>query len=80
MIEQAKKSKKELLLEKKKQLEARIKAIESREKAADRKKDTRRKIILGAMILKEAERDAQFAKMLASLIEKMDHENRLLFG
>lgn len=80
MSEEVKKSKKDLLLEKKQQIELQLKAITAREVAANRKMDTRRKVILGAMLLKESERDADSAKMLASLIAKMDEKDRLLFA
>jgi len=50
----------ERLKEQRKKLEARIQAAEAREKNSDRKKDTRRKILIGAYYLEQAKEKNQF--------------------
>ena len=56
-----------------KQLKAQKQAIEAREKAKqkeqDRKDDTRRKILLGSMLLKDMENEEKKTKILADLNE-----------
>ena len=47
----------DLLLEKKKQLEARILKLEASKKAKERKEDTRRKIMIGAYYLDQAKKN-----------------------
>ena len=56
------------LIQKKDQIDARIKLIESREKAKAKKEDTRRKILIGAMVMEQMEKsDESKKKILASL-------------
>lgn len=54
--------------------QAQLKARLSREKAAlktkQRKEDTRRKIVVGAIVLEHATRDARFADFLETLLNK----------
>ena len=72
----------EKLLEKKRALEAQIKAIDARERDRNRKLDTRRKIIAGALALEHAEGDEEFGQKLYRLINRYvtkPHE-RELFG
>ena len=56
------------LEEKKKQIEAELAALSARERAAVRKKDTRRKIIIGAAVLAHAELDSAFAIRLREVV------------
>lgn len=70
--------------EKAKQIEARIQAIEAREKARqkeqDRKDDTRRKILAGSFLLKQMEDEAKKTKILADLNEYLTEDrDRKLF-
>ena len=62
-------------------LQARIQQMEAREKTAAKKQDLRRKILVGAFVLEEAERDGK----VAELYQKMDkfllrNSDRVLFG
>ena len=71
--------------EKAKQIEARIQAIEAREKARqkeqDRKDDTRRKILAGSFLLKQMEDEAKKTKILADLNEYLTEDrDRKLFN
>jgi predicted transcriptional regulator len=60
----------ERLLQKKRQIEAKIKRIKARENAQRRKLDTRRKILAGAAVLEHAKRDEQFAAFLTRLLDE----------
>ena len=63
-----KNSKLETLKAKKEQIEARIKNLESKEKARAKKDDTRRKILIGAMVMEQMAKNADAkSKVLASL-------------
>lgn len=72
----------EKLLEKKKQLEEQLRALDSRQKQQQRKLDTRRKIIAGALALEHAEGDEDFAATLYRLINRYVRkpQERALFG
>lgn len=72
----------EKLLEKKRSLEAQIKAIDARERQRQRKLDTRRKIIAGALALEHAEGDEEFGARLYRLINRYVTKpaERELFG
>jgi hypothetical protein len=67
-LEQPKKTQKEKLLEKKRQIEERIRVAETREREDDRKKDTRRKILAGAVVLEEAAKKPEFHQELMRMI------------
>lgn len=56
------------LEERKKQIEAKLATLTARNKVASRKRDTRRKVIVGAAVLAHAERDAEFAKQLQRVL------------
>ena len=58
------------LLEKKAKLDARLKQLALHEAKQNRKDDTRRKIIAGALILEHAEIDPEFAPVLAKLLNR----------
>jgi len=70
------------LMEKRDAVIARIKQEQNKLKAGERKIDTRRKILAGAVVLEWAKRDSDFAKKLDSelkalLVRDIDRE---LFG
>lgn len=58
------------LEQKKQQLEEQIKTIKARQKQQARKDDTRRKILIGAAMLKEAKSNKEFARILSTLLDK----------
>ena len=71
------------LRQKRDQLDAQLKLLEARKKDADRKADTRRKVIAGALALEhfEANRDSEFARTLYRLLEEyvVRPHDRILF-
>jgi hypothetical protein len=77
--QQVKKSKKELLIEKQAQIQAQIQLIEAREKQENRKLDTRRKVVLGSILLRESQTDPELLKVMLALIEKLDERDKKLF-
>ena len=62
----------ELLRQKRDQLDAQLRALEARSKQAERKADTRRKVIAGALALEhfEANRESEFARVLYGLMDE----------
>jgi predicted nucleotidyltransferase len=68
------------------QLAARKAAILARQNhkatSAERKLDTRKKVLVGAVILEQASKDASFKKWLGDLLEKslVKENDRKLFG
>src|ERR1700688_544091 len=62
----------ELLRRKRDQLDAQMRALDARNKQAERKADTRRKVIAGALALEhfEANRDSEFARVLFRLMDE----------
>jgi hypothetical protein len=62
----------ELLRHKRDQLDAQLRALEARNKQAERKADTRRKVIAGALALEhfEANRESEFARVLFRLMDE----------
>lgn len=72
----------EKLLEKQKQLAAQIQAIKAREKEADRKLDTRRKILIGGAVLAMVKRGDWNQDKLKSMLDREIHaeKDRALFG
>ena len=60
------------LRQKREQLDAQLKLLAAREKQAERKADTRRKVIAGALALEhfEANRDSEFARVLLRLMDE----------
>lgn len=62
----------ELLREKRAQLDAQMRALEARNKKAERKADTRRKVIAGALALEhfEANRDSEFGRIMFRLLDE----------
>ena len=57
------------------QAKARLQAIENRQSEAQRKLDTRRKIILGGMLLDAAGKDERYAKVVAALLARVERDN-----
>lgn len=62
----------ELLRHKRDQLDAQLRALEARNKQAERKADTRRKVIAGALALEhfEANRDSEFGRVMYRLMDE----------
>lgn len=58
------------LREKRDQLAAQVRVLEDRQKERERKLDTRRKIIAGALALEHAEKDEAFGQTLARLLHR----------
>jgi hypothetical protein len=58
-----------------KQAQARLQAIESRQSEAERKLDTRRKIIMGGLLLDAATRDERYAKVVSTLLARIERDN-----
>lgn len=57
------------------QAKARLQAIESRQTETERKLDTRRKIIMGGLLLDAASKDERYAKVVAALMARIDRDN-----
>jgi large subunit ribosomal protein L7/L12 len=78
----AKQKRLEVLEAKRNQLNARIQALLAREQAQHRKNDTRRKILIGGMVLKMAKSGEMPEIRLRQLLDKyLDAErDRVLFG
>ena len=57
------------------QAKARLQALEARLSEADRKLDTRRKIILGGLLIDAAGKDERFAKVVTALMSRIDRDN-----
>ena len=50
---------------------ARLQAVEAREKTAERKRDTRRKVILGGALLELAGRDREASAMIKRVVSHL---------
>jgi len=72
----------EKLLEKEKQLKAKIQAAKSRESEKQRKLDTRRKILIGAMVLDGMKNSDDYKAKILQNLEKYltKNKDRVLFG
>ncbi|MDQ2802322.1 MAG: mobilization protein [Pseudomonadota bacterium] len=57
------------------QAKARLLAIENRQSEAERKLDTRRKIILGALLLDAATKDDRYVKVISALLARVERDN-----
>jgi multidrug resistance efflux pump len=57
------------------QAKARLQAIENRQSEAERKLDTRRKIILGGLLLDAATKDERYAKVVSALLARVERDN-----
>ena len=62
----------ELLRQKRDQLDAQLKALEARRKQGERKADTRRKVIAGALALEhfQANRNTEFGRVMFRLLDE----------
>lgn len=56
------------------QAKARLQAIESRQSEAERKLETRRKIILGGLLIDAAEKDEKFARVVQVLVGRVSRD------
>lgn len=70
------------LEEKKAKLQAQFQKVAGRQKAEERKADTRRKVLAGAVILKACESDAALKETVWALLEKniVLNKDRSVFG
>ena len=59
------------LQEKMRQLQAKAEAIQARQKERQRKADTRRKVILGGVLLDRAEHEPRVAQFVAKLVNEL---------
>ena len=57
------------------QAKARLQAIENRQSEASRKLDTRRKIILGGLLMDAAGKDERYAKTVTALMGRIDRDH-----
>ena len=57
------------------QAKARLQALEARLSDASRKLDTRRKIILGGLLIDAASKDERYAKVVSALMQRIDRDN-----
>lgn len=57
------------------QAKARLQALEARLSDASRKLDTRRKIILGGLLLDAASKDERYAKVVSALLARIDRDH-----
>lgn len=60
------------------QAKARLAALEARLSNASRKLDTRRKIILGGLLLDAAEKDERFSRVVTSLVGRISRPQDLV--
>lgn len=72
----------EKLLEKEKQLKARIQAAKSKEREKERKLETRRKILIGAMVLEGMKNSDDYKEKIIQNLDKYltKNKDRNLFG
>jgi hypothetical protein len=70
------------LEERRAKIDQQLRALEAREKQAERKRDTRRKIVAGGIVLTHAEMHPEFADQLNGLLERFvtRDADRELFG
>ncbi|MEL6418316.1 MAG: mobilization protein [Pseudomonadota bacterium] len=58
------------LADKEAQIKAKRADLRARQQAEDRKRDTRRKIVVGAVVMEHAEHDPQFMELLAHVLDR----------
>lgn len=56
------------------QAKARLQALEAQASAAARKRDTRRKVILGGLLLDAAEKDERFTRVVTALLDRISRD------
>jgi hypothetical protein len=71
-----KKSKKELLIEKKQEIEEELKKIEAQENAAAEKLNIQRKFIVGEVALAYVSKNPEFAKLLQEALKELVTKSR----
>lgn len=77
----APRSSRDALLEKRRQIEAKLKALDARDREQRRKDDTHRKIILGGLVMAEVEGDADLRDTIRKLIvEKAAEKDRTILS
>jgi len=64
------------------QAKARYQALLARQTAKERKQDTRRKVILGGLLIDAAGKDERFSRILDELLERItrDHDHKAFTG
>ena len=64
------------------QAKARYQALLARQTAEERKQDTRRKVILGGLLIDAAGKDERFSRVLDELLERItrDHDYKAFAG
>jgi aspartokinase len=72
----------EKLLEKEKQIKAKIQAAKSREREKERKTETRKKILIGAMVIDGMKNSDEYASKIQQNLDKYltKNKDRILFG
>lgn len=71
----------ERLKQQREQINARIQAAEAREKAAERKKDARRKILIGAYYVDMAQKEGKYEQLVKRMDEFLTrNSDRKLFN
>jgi hypothetical protein len=73
----------ELLIKKRAELDAQLRAVQAQERQAERKRDTRRKVVAGAIALEQLERNPNrsFATELRALLDSfVEPRSRDLFA
>lgn len=68
--------KRAVLLKRREQLTARLAILETREKAASRRQDARRKIIAGALLIAAARSDIRARLLLVDLAQRATQRDR----
>ena len=70
----------ETLKKKQQQIKARIQALEASEKSRERKRETRRKILIGAYYLDKAKEEGTFDKIIKFMDDYLNRDSdRVLF-
>jgi hypothetical protein len=71
-----------VLIEKRNAVNARIKLVQTKLKASERRSDTRRKVLAGAAVLEWAKRDSEFSPRLMAELKRflVRDADRELFG
>jgi len=64
------------------QAKARYQALLARQNAEERKKDTRRKVILGGLLIDAAGKDERFGRVIDELMNRIsrDHDHKAFEG
>ena len=70
----------EKLLKQKQQLENRLKALDAKQTLQERKDDTRRKILVGAIVLHHATLKPDFKKWLSSSLSDLSRKSLILLS